>query len=108
MSKRTGTGRGTGPDERSVGGSVRSLFPHEAEGAGAIATEEWYETERLTGQITGRARSSDRAEPAQHQIPLALEWRHAEASPSRNRLVRLRRRLEGGHGRTAPTEGYVR
>ena len=107
MSNRTGTGRGTGPEERSVRGSVRSLFPHEAEGAGAIGTEEWYETERLTGQITGRARASDRPEPAEHQMPIALKWRHAEASPPPSRLVRLRRRLERGHRRTAAIESHV-
>jgi hypothetical protein len=101
-----GTGKQTGPEERSARGSVRSLFADEAEG-GAIAAEEWYETERLTGQITGRARAADRPEPAQHRIPLALEWRQAEVSPSPSRLVRLRRRLERGHRRTTATERHV-
>ena len=106
MSNRMGTGKQTGPEERSARGSVRSLFADEAEG-GAIAAEEWYETERLTGQITGRARATDRPEPAQHRVPLALEWRHAEVSPSPNRLVRLRRRLERGNRRATATEGHV-
>jgi hypothetical protein len=106
MSNRMGTGKQTGPEERSARGSVRSLFADEAEG-GAIAAEEWYETERLTGQITGRARATDRPEPAQHRVPLALEWRHAEVSPSPNRLVRLRRRLERGNRRARATEGHV-
>jgi hypothetical protein len=101
-----GTGKQTGPEERSARGSVRSLFANEAEG-GAIAAEEWYETERLTGQITGRARATDRPEPAQHRVPLALEWRHAEVSPSPNRLVRLRRGLERGNRRATATEGRV-
>lgn len=48
MSNRMGTGKQTGPEERSARGSVRSLFADEAEG-GAIAAEEWYETERLIG-----------------------------------------------------------
>jgi len=107
MSNGTGTGKQTGPAERSARGSVRSLFAHEAEG-GAIATEEWYETERLTGQITGRARATDRRpESVQQQVPLALEWRHAEVSPSPKPLVRLRRRLERGHRRTTATESHV-
>jgi len=101
-----GTGKQTGPEERSATGSVRSLFANEAEG-GAIATEEWYETERLTGQITGRSRAADGPEPAQHRVPLALEWRHANVSPSPNRLVRLRQRLERGHRRATATEGHV-
>ena len=101
-----GTGKQTGPEERSARGSVRSLFADEAEG-GAIAAEEWYETERLTGQITGRAGATDRPEPAQHRVPLALEWRHAEVSPSPNRLVRLRRTLERGNRRATATEGHV-
>jgi hypothetical protein len=106
MSNRMGTRKQPRPEERSARGSVRSLFADEAEGA-AIAAEEWYETERLTGQITGRAPATDRPEPAQHRIPLALEWRHAEVSPSPNRLVRLRRRLERGHRRANATEGHV-
>jgi hypothetical protein len=101
-----GTGKQTGPEERSARGSVRSLFADEAEG-GAIAAEEWYETERLTGQITGRARAADGPEPSQHGAPLALEWRHAEVAPSPSRLERLRRRLEPGHRRTTAPARHV-
>jgi hypothetical protein len=101
-----GTGKQTGPEERSARGSVRSLFADEAEG-GAVAAEEWYETERLTGQITGTAAATNRPEPAQHRVPLPLEWRHQEVPASPNRLVRLRRRLERGHRRTRAARTHV-
>ena len=102
MNNRTGTGRGTGPDKRSVRGSVRSLFPPEAEGAGAIATEEWYETERLTGQITGRGRSLKTTASSalgHDEAPPVLDWRHADVLPAPTRLERIRGSVDRGRRR---------
>ena len=56
---------------------VRRLRLGDAEGP-TSAGEEWYETERLTGQITGRAASEppvDRQAPGQDQGPVLLDWR---------------------------------
>ena len=101
MSNETGTGRGGWSEERPPSASVRSLFADEAEGASATATEEWYETERLTGQITGGARSSRATErsASQDEAPLALGWRHDDTPPSPTALQRLGRRLERRHRR---------
>jgi len=43
--------------------TVRRLHLDDGDGSTTTATEEWYETERLTGQITGRARHAPPADP---------------------------------------------
>jgi len=67
--------------------TVRRLHLDDGDGSTTTATEEWYETERLTGQITGRARHAPPA-PAQNAAPVVLDWRHAEppAPPALRRL----------------------
>ena len=48
------SGRGSRSNEPPKLAPVRRLHLDDGEGSSATATEEWYETERLTGQITGR------------------------------------------------------
>ena len=81
--------------------TVRRLHLDDGDGSTTTATEEWYETERLTGQITGRARHAppaDPPEPAQNAAPVVLDWRHAPAVPSPTALQRLRRSVAGRGG----------
>src|SRR5450755_1043509 len=76
--------------------TVRRLHLDDGEGSSATATEEWYETERLTGQITGRTRSTatiDRTVPSQNEAPVVLDWRHTEATPPPTALQRLGQRF---------------
>jgi hypothetical protein len=77
--------------------TVRRLHLDDGEGSSATATEEWYETERLTGQITSRARSTsptDRTAPSQNETPMILDWRHTDATPpTTTALQRLGQRL---------------
>src|SRR5947209_1833128 len=83
--------------------TVRPLHLNEvAPGAGA-AEDDWYETERLTEQITGRARGAAVAEgravtpgPAP-----ALDWRHANPEPALRAAQRLRLGLARRRGPTA-------
>ena len=51
-------GRGSRSNEPPKLATVRRLHLDDGEGSSATATEDWYETERLTGHITGRARST--------------------------------------------------
>jgi hypothetical protein len=81
--------------------TVRRLHLDDGDGSTTTATEEWYETERLTGQITGRARHAPPADPpapAQNAAPVVLDWRHAPAVPSPTALQRLRRSVAGRGG----------
>ena len=60
------------------------------------AGEEWYETERLSGQITGGAASEptvDRQAPG-HDQPLLLDWRHVQGTPASTALRRLGERVD--------------
>jgi hypothetical protein len=86
------TGRGSWPQDRPTGASVRHLHADQTEGSSATATEEWYETERLAGQITAGARS---APPAfsRGEAPGVLDWRHAEVAPAPTAFQRLGRSL---------------
>jgi hypothetical protein len=89
-------GRGSRSHEPPKLANVRRLHLDEAAGS-ATATEDWYETERLTGHITGRAGDTstvDRAAPSQNEAPAVLDWRHTEATPPPTALERLRRTLE--------------
>jgi len=69
---------------------VRQLRLGDFEGSTA-AGEEWYETERLSGQITGGVASEppvDRQAPG-HDQPVLLDWRHVHHGD----VVRGERRL---------------
>ena len=85
------TGRGRWPDERPTRTTVRRLHDDEAEGSSAPAPEEWYETERLTGQITGRrnAATIDQPAPLENETLAVLDWRHADSAPAPTVLQRL-------------------
>ena len=75
---------------------VRQLRFGDGEGFTA-AGDEWYETERLTGQITGGASTEpplDRQPPGQDQGPVLLGWRNAQATPAPTALQRLGERLD--------------
>jgi hypothetical protein len=87
------SGRGSRSDEPPQLANVRRLHLDDVEGPSATATEEWYETERLTGQITGGARSAapiDPPAPSQDEAPVVLDWRHAAAVAPPTALERLR------------------
>ena len=90
------SGRGSRSNEPPKLATVRRLHLDDGEGSSATATEDWYETERLTGQITGRTRSTstvDRPAPSQNEAPVILDWRHTEATPPPTALQRLRQRF---------------
>jgi hypothetical protein len=76
-------GRQTRSDEPSGGAEIRHLHVEEAERSASYSSaEDWYETERLTGHITGGARAL--SPPSAATEPVGLGWRHAElvAPPS--------------------------
>lgn len=76
---------------------VRRLHHDDAEASSITATEDWYETERLTGQITGGARTaSPTGQPAsaQTQAPAVLDWRHAETPTPATVVERFERSLD--------------
>lgn len=90
--------------DRDSGGRGRSDEPdrlapvqrlHVDDGRGSNATAPWYETERFTGQITGRGLSvpTDQPVPAQTEAPVVLDWRHAAPEPPSPVLERLGRAL---------------
>jgi hypothetical protein len=94
------SGRGSRSNEPPKLATVRRLHLDETEGSSATATEEWYETERLTGQITGgrSAPPVDQPAPLRDEALVALDWRHAESAPPPTALQRLGRSLaDRGH-----------
>jgi hypothetical protein len=93
------SGRGSRSDQPPPRAAVRSLHLNEvAPDAGAVE-DDWYETERLTGQITGRARGAAATEGAAAPVPSpALDWRHADPEPEPSGAQRLRRGLERQRG----------
>ena len=109
------SGRGSRPDEPPKLATVRHLHLDDVEGSRATATEEWYETERFAGQITGRTRSAapiDRPPASWNETPVVLDWRHGQAVPPPTALERLwqsldlryrRRRRELTAGRQEPS-----
>ena len=109
------TGRGDRSNEPRRVAGVRHLHLDDIVGSNATATDEWYETERFAGQITGRAHSRSPADrpDAQKQPPAVLDWRHAEAKPPpATALQRLKRGLEHrsrrrGHEPAADTQTDV-
>jgi hypothetical protein len=101
------SGRGSRSDEPPPLATVRRLDEHTSRSR--IAEDDWYETERLTGQITGGARSTAVSdELATGREPtLVLDWRHADPghapiaprrlreSLPRRRAPKVRLRLRG-------------
>ena len=90
------SGRGSRSNEPPKLATVRRLHIDDGEGSSATATEEWYETERLTGHITGR-RNAPAVEPIRDEALLDLDWRHADSAPPPTALQRLGRSL-AAHG----------
>lgn len=91
------SGRGHRSDEPPPLANVRHLRLDDGDGSTATAADEWYETERLTGQITGHARSASptATTPAPALSEVVLDWRHQTAAPPPTALERLRQTLAG-------------
>lgn len=86
-------GRGDRSHEPPSVATVRRLHLDAGDGT-ASGTEDWYETERLTGHITGGARASSQpSTAASAERPVALDWRHLEPPPARSLIERLGTRL---------------
>jgi hypothetical protein len=86
------SGRESEPNEPPKLANVSRLHLDDVEASDATTNEEWYETERLSGQITGRTPSDlpiDRPPPTQNGAPVVLDWRHAESVPTPTALERL-------------------
>ena len=89
------TGRGSRSNEPPPLATVSRLSIDENTPRPGADEADWYETERLTGQITGGGRSAAAAdEPAiaPERTPV-LDWRHADPSPIPSAAQRLRRHL---------------
>jgi len=90
------SGRGYRSDEPPQLGTVRRLHLDDVGGSNATSTEEWYETERLTGHIIGGVRNpppidppASAPSPAPHDSPVLLDWRHAAPVAAPTVLERL-------------------
>jgi hypothetical protein len=107
------SGRGGRSSEPPELATVRRLHLDNTARSSATATDEWYETERLTGQITGRARGApvtDQPTRPTEQTPVSLGWRHAEPASSAPRRGGLRlggRRRRRSSEVTARAQGDV-
>ncbi len=107
------SGRGGRSSEPPELATVRRLHLDNTARSSATATDEWYETERLTGQITGRARGAsmtDQPTRPSEQTPVLLDWRHAEPASSAPRRGGLRlggRRRRRSSEVTARAQGDV-
>lgn len=102
------SGRGGRSSEPPELATVRRLHLDNTGRSSATATDEWYETERLTGQITGRARgapATDQPTRPTEQTAVLLNWRHAEPASSALRRGRLRL---GGRRRRRSSEVTAR
>jgi hypothetical protein len=94
------SGRGSRSDKPPPLATVRRLRLDEYTSRSGAAEDDWYETERLTGQITGRAPSTAATdEPAAApDATLVLDWRNpspdadAGVAPRRRRSLDRRRR----------------
>ena len=98
---------GSRSDEPPPLATVRRLHLDDVDGSGVTATDEWYETERLTGHITGGARSASTVnQPGSSQAapPVILDWRHAPAAPPPTALQRLGRTLAARPRRRGPRD----
>lgn len=89
------SGRGSRSDKPPPLATVRRLcLEDDTSGSGATA-DDWYETERLTGQITGRTRSAvatDKPTVAPGAT-VALDWRNPDPPADAGTAQRLRRSL---------------
>jgi hypothetical protein len=90
----TDSGRGSRSEEQPPLAMVRRLHLDELGPGAGIAEDDWYETERLTGHITGRARSNPGLEQRLQDAPtVVLDWRHTAATPPATVLGEWRRGL---------------
>lgn len=90
----TDSGRGSRSEEQPPLAMVRRLHLDELGPGAGIAEDDWYETERLTGHITGRARSNPGLEQRLQEAPaVVLDWRHTAATPPSTVLGEWRRAL---------------
>jgi hypothetical protein len=94
------SGRGSRSDQPPPLATVRPLHLNEVAPDAGAAEDDWYETERLTGQITGRAGSAAATEGrAVAPVPSpALDWRYADPEPAPSAAQRLRRGLDRRRG----------
>ena len=94
------SGRGSRSDQPPPLATVRPLHFNGVAPDSGGADDDWYETERLTGQITGRARSAAATEGRMvAPVPSpALDWRHADPEPARSVGQRLRGGLDRRRG----------
>ena len=101
------TGLGDRSHEPPPLAPVRQLRLGDFEGSTA-AGEEWYETERLSGQIIGGAATEppvDRQAPG-HDQPVLLDWRHVQGTPAPTALQRLGQRLDRRLRRREPRASH--
>ena len=93
------SGRGSRSDQPPPRATVRSLHLNEVAPDAGAAEEDWYETERLTGQITGRTGSAAATQNAVAPVlSSALDWRHADLEPGPSAAQRLRWSLDRRQG----------
>ena len=94
------SGRGSRSDQPPPLAMVRRLRPDEHAARSVTAEDDWYETERLTEQITGGARTTAVSdEPASEPEPtLMLDWRNPDQGPAPSAAQRLRRSLQRRRG----------
>jgi hypothetical protein len=94
------SGRESRSDQPPPLATVRPLHLNDVAPDLGAAEDDWYETERLTGQITGRARSAA-ATDGRVVAPVpspALDWRHADPQPAPSAGQRLRGGLDRRRG----------
>ena len=97
MDNDSGTGRRS--DNPPPLATVRRLRLDGYTSRSGAADDDWYETERLSGQITGRARSAAATdEPAVTPgATLVLDWRNPDPDADAGAPQRLRRSLDRRH-----------
>lgn len=90
------SGRGSRSDKPPPLATVRRLRLDEDTSRSGATEDDWYETERLTGQITGRARSTAATdEPAvAPDATLVLDWRNPSPDADAGVAPRLRQSLD--------------
>ena len=95
------SGRESRSDQPPPRATVRPLHLNEVAPDTGAAEDDWYETERLTGQITGRAGTTATIDPPAptQDAPVVLDWRHEPVERSPTLLERLGRRVGRRHQR---------
>ena len=96
------SGKESGSHEPPPLGTVRRLRRDQFDMPSAAAEDDWYETERLTGQITGRMRGATAVDAPAPQPTPVLDWRHTEPSRAPTAAQRVRRNLERRRGPRVP------